>query len=227
MKPERTCSMNVNYLKMIVAVAVAVFFGSMSVHASDIGTVSQVSGEITWIDLKLGKLQLQSDAFSGTGEITEYRISQNETRVTNPTDSKFLAIADLQPGQHIKLDVINGKEGKIVQKITADPRPTSNLQEAYGEIEAIDASAGTITLVRRSRAGEMGESNLSSFVFEPQDVIVMQSPSRQPVQLQLKPSDLVKVEFVVKDQKRQAQYITLYSPRATSTTTTTVTTVTQ
>ncbi len=217
--------MNANYLKVVVAVTAAVFFGSVSVRAADMA-VSQVSGEITWVDVKLGKLQLQSDAFPNNGDITEYRISQNETRVTNPTDKKFLTIEDLQPGQHVTIDVINGKEEKIVQKITADPRPASEFQEAYGEIESINVPAGTFTLAGRQRAGEMGK-DLSYFVFEPQDIIVMQSPSRQPVQLELKPRDLVKVEFVVRDRKQRAQSITLYSPKTTSTITTTTTTTTQ
>ncbi len=171
-------------------------------------------------------MHLQSDTSPNNVELTEYRISQNETRVTNPTDKKFLTIEDLQPGQHVTIDVINGKEEKIVQKITADPRPASEFQEAYGEIESINVPAGTFTLAGRQRAGEMGK-DLSYFVFEPQDIIVMQSPSRQPVQLELKPRDLVKVEFVVRDRKQRAQSITLYSPKTTSTITTTTTTTTQ
>ena len=56
----------------------------------------------------------------------------------------------------------------------------------------------------------------------------MKDPSIQPVQLELKPGDLVKVEYVVKDGKRHAHSITLLSaaPETTSTTTTTTTSTT-
>ncbi len=219
--------MNTNYLKVFIAVTAAVLLTSVSVRASEMGDVSHVSGEITWIDLKLGQLQLKSDTRQSTGEITEYRITEHETRVTNPSDKKFLSIEDLQPGQHVTIDVINGKEEKIVQKITADPRPASDFQEAYGEIEAIDVPAGTLILEGRLRSGEAQESNLSYFVFEPKDIVVMQSPSSQPVQLELKAGDVVKVEFVVRDGKQRAHSITLYSPKVTSTTTTTTTTTTR
>ena len=109
--------MNTNYLKVIVAVTAALFFGSMSVRAAEVGDVSHESGEITWIDTKLGQLQLKSDTRPNTGEISEYRITEHETRVTNPSDKKFLSIEDLQPGQHVTIDVINGKEEKIVMGV--------------------------------------------------------------------------------------------------------------
>ncbi len=219
--------MKIDYLKVIVAVTAVVLFTDISASASEVADVRHVSGEITWIDLKLGKLELENDISPGMGEITEYRINQNETRVNDPADKKFLTIADLHPGQHVTIDVINGKEEMIVQKITADLRPTSDFQEAYGEIEAIDAPAGTLSLSERPGIGEVGESHLSHFVFEPKNLIAMRSPSKESVQLNLKPGDLVKVEFTVRDGKRQAQYITLYSPRVTRTTTTTTTTVIQ
>lgn len=218
--------MRINYSVLFFAVTAMVLFASISARAEQPPFVRQVSGEITWIDTTLGKLQLEQDASPRTGEITEYRISDNETRVTNSLDNKFLNIADLQPGQQVTVDVINGKEGDIVQKITANPRPASDFQEAYGRIEALDVSAGTLTLAERPGAGEEGESDLSSFVFE-KDIVVMQSPSREPVQLVLKPGDVVKVEYVVRDGKRWARSITLYSPRVTSTTTTTTVTTTQ
>jgi cold shock CspA family protein len=221
------CVMKISHTGLFFAVTAMVLFTSISVRAELTPFVRHVSGEITWIDTKLGKLQLEADASPSTGEITEYRITDYETRVTNSSDEKFLKIADLQPGQHVTIDVINGKEGDIVQKITANPRPASDYQEAYGRIEVLDVQAGTLTLAERPGAGEAGESDLSSFVFEPKNVVVMQSPSREPVQLELKPGDVVKVEYVVSDGKRRAHSITLYSPRVTSTTTTTTVTTTQ
>ena len=117
--------------------------------------------------------------------------------------------------------MVNGQEEKIVQLITTDPRPASDFQEAYGEVEAVDA-IGTLTLTERPGAGEDGESRLTYFVFEPKDLVVMRSPSKRLVQLELKPGDVVKVEYVVSDGKQRAHAITLYSPKVTSTTTTTL-----
>src|SRR3989338_5111712 len=110
--------MNINRLKVFVAVTAAVLLTGMPVRAAEQAHVSQVSGEITWVDVNLGKLQLKNDASPNTGEILEYRITKDETRVTNPSDKKFLTIEDLQAGQHVTVDVIDGQEDKIVQKIT-------------------------------------------------------------------------------------------------------------
>ncbi|MBF0479145.1 MAG: hypothetical protein HQL26_06645 [Candidatus Omnitrophica bacterium] len=217
--------MNINYFKMFFAVTAGVLLTGVSICAAANESVHHVSGEITWIDTKLGKLQLK-DAPPNKGEISEYRITENETRVTDPSDKKFLSIKDLQPGQHVTVDVIYGKEEKIVQKITTEPRTTSEFQIAYGAIQSIDLAAGTLTLTERPGAGEEGENSLSSFAFEPKDIIVMQSPSSQPVQLNLKPGNVVKIEFVVKDGKQWARSITMYLPKGTSTTTTTTTVTT-
>ncbi|MCX5681398.1 MAG: hypothetical protein NT079_03855 [Candidatus Omnitrophica bacterium] len=139
-----------NSIKTIVAVIAIVFFAGISVCvAQTADVVRHVPGEITWIDLKLGALQFEQDVSPRTGEITEYRINKDETRVTDSTDKKFLTVADLQPGQHVIIDVINGKEENIVKKITADPKPTPNLQEAYGRIEAIDVTVGEQSIVFR------------------------------------------------------------------------------
>ncbi len=219
--------MNINYLKVFVAVTAAVLLTGMPARAAEPVHVSPVSGEVTWVDVKLGKLQLKKDASPNTGEILEYRITKDETRVTNPSDKKFLTIEDLQAGQHVTVDVIDGQEDKIVQKITTEPVPVSDLQIALGELQAIDLTAGTLVLQERSRIGEEGTSRLSQFVFEPKDIIVMQSPSIQPVQLALNPGDVLKVEYVVSDGKRHLRTITRYSPKMTSTTTTTTTTTTQ
>ena len=59
----------------------------------------------------------------------------------------------------------------------------------------------------------------------------MEQPSMQPVQLVLKPGDLVKVEFLAKDGKQYARSITLLQAalenKNTTTTTVTRTTVTE
>ncbi len=219
--------MNINRLKMFVALTAAVLLTGMPVRAAETPHVSQVSGEVTWVDVKLGKLQLKKDVSPNTGEILEYRITKNDTRVTNPSDKKFLTIEDLQAGQHVTVDVIDGQENKIVQKITTEPVPVSDFQIALGELQAIDLAAGTLVLQERPRIGEEGTVHLSQFVFEPKDIVVMQSPSIQPVQLALNSGDVLKVEYVVSDGKRHLRTITRYSPKMTSTTTTTTTTTTQ
>ena len=219
--------MNRNNLRVIVAVVASMLFAGFTAKAAEVADVRPVSGEITWVDTKLGKLQLENDVPQGTGEIAEYRISEHETRVTDPADKKFLSVADLWPGQHVTVDAVKGEEDKIVLKITVAPRPVSDLQEAYGEIESVDALTGTLVLTARSRVGGTVEIDFFHFVFEPKDVIAMRSPSREPVQLEVKPGDLIKVEFVVKDGKRWARSITLYPPRVMSTTTTTTVTTTR
>lgn len=219
--------MNINRLKVFVAVTAAVLLTGMPVRAAEQAHVSQVSGEITWVDVNLGKLQLKNDASPNTGEILEYRITKDETRVTNPSDKKFLTIEDLQAGQHVTVDVIDGQEDKIVQKITTEPVPVSDFQIALGQLQVIDLAAGTLVLEERPMIGEEGTRHLSYFVFEPKDIVVMQSPSIQPVQLVLSPGDVLKVEYVVVNGKRHLRSITRYSPRVTSTTTTTTITTTQ
>ncbi len=199
--------MHINCLKVMTAVTAVMLFGGISARASEPADVRHVAGEITWVDLKVGAMDLKKDADPYTGEITAYRITRQETRVKSPLDKKFLSVDDLRPGQHVIVDVINGQEEKIVEKITADPRPASDLQEAYGQIEAVNVPAGTITV--------------SGGVFESNSIVIMQSPSRDPIQLELKPGDVVKVEFIVKDGKQMARFITLYVPRVTRTTTTT------
>ncbi|MBF0484378.1 MAG: hypothetical protein HQL25_06695 [Candidatus Omnitrophica bacterium] len=218
--------MNVNYLKMIIMFTAVVLFTGLSICIAQTEYVHHIPGEITWIDTKVGKLQLKHDKAPKEGEIVEYRINENETRVTNPADNKFLSIKDLQPGQHVVVDAIYGKEEKIVQKITTEPSPTSEFQVAYGRVEVIDTTAGTFTLSEKPGAGEEGESNMSYYIFDPKEIKVMQSPSTKPVQLELKSGDVVKVEYVLKDGKQWARSITRYSPQLISTTTTTTTTTT-
>jgi hypothetical protein len=219
----------------VIGVLIVLFFGGLvRVHAATVESntkIRSVSGEIAWIDVKLGKLQLKSDAGQDTKEITEYRINQDETRVTDPTDKKFIVIKDLRVGQHVILQLIDGPNETMIRKIIAEPMREPVLEEVTGELEAIDAQAGTLIIEEKPLPEGKEKSNMLYFVFEPKDIVVMRTPSLQPVQLELKPGDLVKVEYVVKDGKRQAHSITLLSavPETTSTTTTTTvnTTVTR
>ncbi len=216
---------------LIGVFGVLFFSGVAQVYAVSVETntkMRSVSGEIEWIDVKLGKLQLKSDAGQNTKGITEYRINQNDTRVTDPSDKKFLVIKDLQVGQHVRIELMDNSGEALIRKIIAEPMPEPVFLEVTGELKAIDVQAGTFIIEQRPLPNESEKGNLSSFVFEPKDIVVMKTPDTQPVQLELKPGDLVRVEFVVKDGKRYARSITLLSgaPETTSTTTTTTTSTT-
>ena len=82
-----------------------------------------VSGEISWIDVKLGSFQIKADANQDTRGITEYTTNQDETRVTDPTDEKFLVIKDLRVGQHVTIELIDSPKETMARKIIAEPLP--------------------------------------------------------------------------------------------------------
>jgi hypothetical protein len=228
-------SMNPSYYSRVLIAAVAVLLlTSVPLRAADKAEnvrVIQVSGEIAQIDVRLGKLQLKADASRDRRDPTNYNINQNDTRVVDPADKKFLKLEDLRVGQHVTIEFnyIPGEpvmEQPIAQKITVEPMPPPVFQEASGELKAIDDQSGTFTLEEKPGTGE-----LTYFVYEPKDIIVMQSSNMESVRLVLNPGDLVKVEFVEKDGKRHARSITLLSAAqkntSTTTTTTTSTTVTR
>ncbi len=205
--------MNVKYLKMIFAVTASMVFTGISARAAEMmqSDVHQVPGEIMWVDLQSGQLQVQTDT-APVGDLTEFRIDRDETRVKSDPDNEFLQINDLHPGQDVTVDVVNGNEGKIVQRIITEPRPASDFMEAYGAIGAIDFSSGTFTLVGRQRVSEEEETNVTYFSFDPKNIIVMQSPNRHMDQIEVKSGDVVRIEFVVIDGKRMAHAITVFSP---------------
>ena len=221
---------------LIGFLSVLIFGGAVQAYAAKVDSnsrIRRVSGEISWIDVKLGKLGLNSDAGQNTRDISEYRINLQETRVTDPSDTKFLVIKDLRAGQHITIELIDSPRGSseetMIRKIIAEPMPEPVLREAIGQLEVIDAQAGMLIIQQSPLATEGGSGNLYYFAFEPKDTVVMRAPSIQPVQLVLKPGDIVKIEFVVRDGMRHIRSITLLSaaPETTSTTTTTTTTNTR
>ena len=220
--------MNVNYLKSLFIMTAVILFAGMSAYAAvGIPTVNQVQGRVMWVDVKLGKIQIKFSGAPGMGETKDYRITRYETRVKDPSDKKFLTIDDLRPGENVTLDVVDGQENKIIEKIVAESLEASDFQEASGQIQAIDGQAGTLTLQEKMRNGVQEESNLSYFLFDPNTIVVLQSPSIQPVALVLKPGDQVMIQFVLRDGKQQVYSVTLYSPEHTTTTTVTTTTSTQ
>ena len=190
-----------------------------------------VTGEISWIDVKLGSLQIKTDAGQDARGITEYTTNQDETRVTDPTDEKFLVIKDLRVGQHVTIELIDIPGETMARKIIAQPLPEPVYQEAVGVLKSIDVGAGTLVIEQEPLPSEEGKGNLSYFVFEPKDIVIMEKPNTQPVQLVLNPGDLVKVEFLVKDDQQYARSITLLQAvlenKSTTTTTITRTTITE
>jgi hypothetical protein len=190
----------------------------------------RVSGVISWIDVKLGRLQLQNVTGEDTRGITQYRINLEETLVTDPSDKKFLVIKDLRAGQPVTIELIDSPRGTdeetMARKIIAYPMPAPILREAIGQLEAIDAQAGTLIISQKPPVGGIGSGNLYFFVFEPTSVVVMRAPSMQPVELVVKPGDMVKVDYFVSYGMRHVQSITLLetAPETTRTTTTTTTT---
>ncbi|MBF0493863.1 MAG: hypothetical protein HQL28_01880 [Candidatus Omnitrophica bacterium] len=191
--------------------------------------VRTVSGEIAYINIKAGTLTLQGEETNNRRYPKEFRINNEQTRVTDPTDKKFLVIKDLREGQHVTVEFDwtqeEWKEPAIAKKIVAYPIPDV-VREATGQLAAIDAEVGTIIIEQRPLALEGGFGNLYYFVFEPKNLIVMKAPSMEPVQLFLKPGDMVKVVYIVRDGMRHIRSVTLLeaAPEATSTTTTTTTT---
>ncbi len=203
----------------------AVFLTGGSAHALATPAINQVPGRVMWVDIKLGALQIKLNGDQGEKKV--YRITRYETRVKDPADKKFLTIDDLRPGENVTLDVVGGQEDKIIEKIVAEPLQASDFQVASGQIQAIDGQAGTLTLLEKMRNNVAEDSNQSNFLFNPNTVVVFQSPSTQPVALLLKPGDTVQIQFVLRDGKQQVYSITLYSPVHTTTTTVTTTTNTQ
>ena len=124
--------MNTNcYSKVLIAVVAALLLTNIPLHAADKADnakVVQVSGEIAQVDVKLGKLQLEPDASRDRKDPTKYNINQNDTRVVDPRDKKFLKLEDLRVGQHVKIEFnyIQGELGMqpIAQKIIAESMPT-------------------------------------------------------------------------------------------------------
>jgi len=212
----------------LIGIFGVLFFGGLAqVFAAQVGSntkMRSVSGEISSIDVKLGLLKLNSDAGQDDRGITEYRINQDETRVTDPSDKKFLVIKDLRVGQHVTVVLIDSLKETMVRKIIAEPMPETVYQEITGEIQTIDVQAGTLVIEQEPLPNEGEKGKLIYFVFEPNNIVLMQAPSIQPVQLDLKPGDLVKVEYVVRDGKRYAHSITLLKAASETTSTTTTTT---
>ena len=188
--------------------------------------VHQAAGEIVWLDTQLGKLQLYADHSRGARTTAEYSITEHETRVTDRSDKQFLAIVDLRAGQHVTIESKDNGGAQLATKITVEPSSAPLFQRAEGTIESIDVNPGTFTLQETAGPGAVGM--VSVFAFDPQDIVVMESPSLQPVRLEVKPGDFVRVDYVVNDGRRFARSMMRYAavPAPVTTTTTTTSTTT-
>jgi hypothetical protein len=226
--------MKISYQKVFFTIMAVMFFTNTPlVHAAgtadseNIANVRHMSGEITGIDVKRGILKLKSDLPRSKGEETEYKIDNNETRVTDPSDKKFLTIDNLQAGQYVIVDIVKGQEDKTVKKIVAEPYLAPGLQQAFGDVDSIDVNGGTLILEDRLMNEDVEKGNLSNFVFEPKSIVFMVDPNTQPTPMVLKPGDSVRVVYVVIDDKKYAKSITLYQAQVTETIVTTTTTTTR
>ncbi len=211
--------------RMVLAgiLSICVFFAfaqsGYCVTKPDTENVRQISGEIVWIDLQQGTLKLRQGEHRGWDKVTEYRINAHDTFVTDPASKEFLTLNDLRVGQDVTLELPAVRDWKIVSKIIAQPLPVFVV--VTGDVVAMDTRTGTMTLQ------VVGNNGASYFVFEPDDIFYMKSTGKEPVHLEVKPGDRVRVEYLSDSGKQRARYITLMpASGAGSTTTTTTTTVT-
>jgi len=224
---------------ILIALAVALSFGwtaraNAATAESDL-RLRSVSGEIAYVDAKLGELRLEGEETRNRRYPTEFKMNPEATIVTDPKDEKFLGIKDLKEGQHVTVEFNwirgNWRDETVASKIIAFPMPELVIQEVTGELEAIDGVNGTLIIEERPLTGQGGRVNLVYFVFDPRNIVVMRSPSPESVRLVLNPGDIVKVEYWVGDGERHARAITQITAapvtKSTTTTTTTRTTVTR
>ncbi len=221
--------------KALVAGMLGVWLCSLAIPSAVSATemiapVHQAVGEIVWLDTQLGQLQLNTETSTGTRATTQYKITQQDTRVTDHLDKQFLTITDLRAGQYIKIESNDSGQGQLATKISVEPTSAPLFEEAEGTIESVDTgNLGTFTLKETTSTQAAG--TVSLFVFDPNTIVVMESPSLQPVRMEVRPGDFVRVAYVVIDGKRYARSMMRYSavpaPRNITTTTTTSTTTTR
>jgi outer membrane protein OmpA-like peptidoglycan-associated protein len=158
--------MNTYHLKTLLALTAAVFFTSVSVYAAEMANVRYESGKIEWVDVQLGKIGVNRETPMGMRKTT-YRITDNNTRVTDPTDKEFLNVNDLWAGQNVTVQVVDNKEGEVVQKIIIGSASADQHQsESLVKLKAKDTADGTIVNLMGPRgptgaAGSAGEQGLA------------------------------------------------------------------
>jgi hypothetical protein len=134
---------------IVVGVIGVLFFGGLAqVFAASVESntkMRSVSGKISKIDVRLGLLKLDADAGQNTRGISEYRINQDETRVTDPSDKKFLVIKDLKVGQHVTVKLIDQYQEIMIRKIIAEPMPEPVLSKTASTTRTTTTTKITVT----------------------------------------------------------------------------------
>jgi len=130
-----------------------VSYAKVAPEVSEVRVIS-ISGNISWIDVKLGKLRLELDASRDRRDPIEYSINKDATRVTNSTDKKFLKLEDLRVGQHVIVE-FNHNTGEevekmpIAQKIIVNPMPEAvTLQASRQESTSTTTTTTTSTTTK-------------------------------------------------------------------------------
>jgi len=75
-----------------------------------------------------------------------------------------VVIKDLRAGQPVTIELIDSSIGTdeetMVRKIVAYPMPAPILRESIGQLEVIDAQAGTLVIEQKAVPSETGENKL-------------------------------------------------------------------
>ncbi len=218
--------------KSIVMGVLSVFLLGGLAQAQEMNT-RHVSGEVAWVDVNLGKLQLREESLAGYDATPDYRINQQATNVTDPSDTKFFVLEDLRPGQKVGIDFeyqqADTQTEKLARKVVIEYNPPP-LELAVGTVELIDVNAGTLVL--NDEPPIVGADNHSYYFFDYREIVVMRSPNPEPIRLELRRGDPIKVEFIRRDGKKWLRSITVYpgiaelTKKTTTVTTTTSTTTT-
>jgi len=148
------CLMDKNYLRMFFAVTTAVVFIAGSALAVEMVGMHQLTGTIGMVNTTEGIMQLRLDLPQGKEEMKEFRINQDETRVTDNEDNDLLVVKDLKAGQHVTVQVADGNEDMIVKKIIIDYNSDTR--------SVADSSDGNESyIVRGDNAGIVGPRGLT------------------------------------------------------------------
>jgi outer membrane protein OmpA-like peptidoglycan-associated protein len=152
--------------------SVFIFGGLTLVSAAPMDSNSNlrsISGVISEINVILGEMQLSRDAGQDTKGIEVYTITLHNTRVTDPTDTKFYVIKDLQVGQHVTVEFMDDSMGNpkviMARKITVDAIPgTAGVATPMAAKTAVTSNSNSGLVGPRGAtgsAGQAGEQGLS------------------------------------------------------------------
>ena len=148
------------------------FSGLMLAHAQ-VGTntnteMRSISGFISSIDVKNGRMQLSSDRGQDTRGISLYTVNLSKTLVTNPSDSQYLVVKDLAVNQHVTVELIdnpNGSPEEVVARniivnsgLAAQRTAAVNYATIDDRVNNLRVSNDRISTDRASLVGPRGEA---------------------------------------------------------------------